>query len=267
MVQLIEAETDLPVERRFNLGGTMICHGALVKDEIDIYAEYTGTALTAILNQKVLPSPEETFAAVAEAYRQQWNCEWLPPFGFNNTYALTVRRDDAQAHDWRTISDLAGEAKDLRAGFTAEFAERPDGYPGLREAYGFQFGSVRDMDPGLMYRAIAQGEVDVICAFATDGRIPAYDLLPLEDDQGFFPPYFAAPVVRSETLADHPGLVAVFERLGGLLDNQTMQTLNYEVDEKRRSPAAVAREFLLSKNLVDNQSAPERLEPSERAST
>jgi len=267
MAQLIEAETDLSVERRFNLGGTMICHGALVQNEIDVYAEYTGTALTAILKQKVLPSPEETFAAVAKAYRQQWDCEWLEPFGFNNTYTLTVRQQDAQTSGWRTIGDLARDAEDLRAGFTAEFAERPDGYPGLQEAYGFHFGSVRDMDPGLMYRAIAQDEVDVICAFATDGRIPVYNLLPLEDDRRFFPPYFAAPVVRSETLREHPSLRLVFERLAGLLDDLNMQALNYEVDEKRRSPAAVAREFLVSRNLIDNRDAPGELKPSESDSS
>ena len=256
ITQLIEAKTDLRVERRFNLGGTMICHGALVNGDIDLYPEYTGTAITAILQQEVVASPAAVYRAVSEAYKTRFDCEWLDPFGFNNTYAITVREQDAQEKGWKTIEDLREAAAGLSAGFTAEFVERPDGYPGLRKAYGFEFGTVRDLDPGLMYRAVAQGEVDIICAFATDGRIAAYKLQPLADNRGFFPPYYAAPVVRRETLKAHPELREVLALLGGILDDAAMQQLNYAVDEQKRAPADVAREFLQSKGLLEKEGEP-----------
>ena len=253
MAQLIEARTDLRVERRFNLGGTMICHGALKSGGIDLYAEYTGTALTAILKQAVITDPDRAYETVAREYRQRFSVEWLSPFGFNNTYAITVRKPDANSRGLRTISDLITISRTLRAGFTAEFSERPDGYPGLRRAYGLVFRDVRDLDPALMYQAIANNEVDVICGFATDGRIPAFELQPLRDDRGFFPPYQAAPVIRSEVLDAHPELREVLELLANRLDDATMQRLNFEVDEKKRRPSDVAREFLESQGLLGKE--------------
>ena len=253
MAQLIEARTDLRVERRFNLGGTMICHGALKSGGIDLYAEYTGTALTAILKQSVIADPDRAHETVAREYRQRFSAEWLRPFGFNNTYAITVRKRDANSRNLRTISDLITISRTLRAGFTAEFSERPDGYPGLRRAYGLVFRDVRDLDPALMYQAIANNEVDVICGFATDGRIPAFELQPLRDDRGFFPPYQAAPVIRSEVLDAHPELREVLELLANRLDDATMQRLNFEVDEKKRRPSDVAREFLESQGLLGKE--------------
>ena len=250
MAQLVQARTDLAVDRRFNLGGTMICHGALVNGEIDVYAEYTGTALTAILKEKVISEPEDVFQAVLNSYRRRFGIQWLRPFGFNNTYAITVRADDAKVKGWKRISDLDREAPNLRAGFTAEFAERPDGYPGLRKAYDLQFGKTSDLDPSLTYQAVSKGEVDVICAFATDGRIVSYNLQPLEDDRNFFPPYYAAPVIRVETVQKHPELGSVLSLLGGLIDDATMQRLNFEVDGKAQSPADVAKGFLRSKGLI-----------------
>jgi osmoprotectant transport system permease protein len=195
MAQIIENRTRLTVERRFNLGGTLICHGALVNGEIDLYAEYTGTGLTAILKTPVISDPEKALHHVRKAYRERFNAQWLQPFGFNNTYAMTVRKDDAVQKNWRNISDLEDTSIQLRAGFTAEFSERPDGYPGLRKVYDLKFMQIKDLDPTIMYQAVANGEVDVICAFASDGRIAFYDLMPLHDDRGFFPPYQAAPVV------------------------------------------------------------------------
>lgn len=244
MALVIEDQTDLSVERQFNLGGTMICHNALVRGEIDIYAEYTGTALTAVLHQNVVPSSDEAYKTVKAEYREKYACEWLEPFGFSNTYTITVRRSDAESYDWHTISDLIPIANQLKAGFTAEFAERPDGYPGLSTTYGIIFKESLDLDPGLMYKAIAQREVDVICAFSTDGRIITYDLFPLEDDRHFFPPYQAAPVVRTNLLETYPDVRKALRSLGGILDNMTMQRLNYEVDEKKRSVAEIAFEFL-----------------------
>ena len=243
MAQLIEAKTDLIVDRRFNLGGTMICHGALVNGEIDIYPEYTGTALTAILKQKVVSNPEKAFEVVSAAYRERFDLRWLKPLGFNNTYSITIRQEDARQQGWSNISDLSKDAAELTAGFTAEFSERPDGYPGLMKHYGFMFGEVRDLDPSLMYEALSKGEVDVICAFATDGRIAAYNLKRLKDDRNFFPPYHAAPVVREEILEEYPEVGAVLSMLEGLIDNDTMQRLNFEVDGKKQSPARVARKW------------------------
>lgn len=250
MAQLIEEHTDLRVDRRFCLGGTMICHGALVNGEIDLYAEYTGTGLTAVLKEEPEGGPRETYRRVDRAYREQFGLDWLRSFGINNTYAITVRASDAEQRGWKTVSDLKPVADQLRAGFTAEFAERPDGYPGFQVAYGFGFAEVIDMDAALMYDAVAGNEVDVIAAFATDGRIAAYHLRPLVDDAGFFPPYFAAPVVRSSTLRRHPSLRAALDRLGGVLDDRTMQSLNYAVDQEGRSPAVVAKQFLEDRRLI-----------------
>ena len=250
MAQLIEIKTDLNVERRFNLGGTMICHSALVNGEIDLYAEYTGTALTAILKHPVIPDPEEALNHVTRAYHKRFGAQWLKPFGFNNTYAITVREADAKKNQWKQISDLGNTATELRAGFTAEFAERPDGYPGLCRTYGLRFGKVRDFDPALMYEAVVKEEVDVICAFATDGRILAYHLKPLEDDRNFFPPYHAAPVIREEILKTYPKLGDVLSLSGGLIDNATMQRLNFEVDGKKRRTVEVVDEFLKAKGIL-----------------
>ena len=250
MAQLIEAKSDLNVARRFNLGGTMICHGALVNGEIDLYAEYTGTALTAILKQPATSEPKRAFRSVEKAYFERFSLIWLKPFGFNNTYAITVRTAEAERKGWNKISDIQEVASILTAGFTAEFAERPDGYPGLRQVYDLAFRKVIDLDPSLMYHAVAKGEVDVICAFATDGRIASYNLKPLKDDRKFFPPYEAAPVVRSEFLEAHPELEHILTLLGGVIGDATMQGLNLEVDGEKRTPAEVAETFLRTKGLL-----------------
>ncbi len=244
MAQLIETHTDLRVEPRFNLGGTMICHNALVLGGIDIYSEYTGTALTAILKEPATTEPEVAYDHVARVYKMRYDLIWLKPFGFNNTYTVTVRRADAKKHKWNTISDLVPDAQQLRAGFTSEFMEREDGYPGLKQVYGLDFGKISDLEASLMYEALAQGQVDVICGFATDGRIAAYNLLPLEDDKAFFPPYYAAPVVRQETLQRHPKIRSALARIAGRLDDATMQQLNYKVDQGHMDPRSVARDFL-----------------------
>jgi len=250
MAQAIEAGTNLKVARKLNLGGTMICHNALVQGDIDLYAEYTGTALTAILKKSVVSDPNKVLAIVSKEYAEQFQCGWQKPFGFNNTYAITVRGAFADEKGLEKVSDLAGIAGETTAGFTAEFMEREDGYPGLKKAYGISFKDTRDMEPSLMYRAMEQESVDVICAFATDGRIAAYKLRMLEDDKGFFPPYYAAPVVRQAALDKHPGIAEALAPLAGALDDETMQKLNFEVDDKKREPAEVAREFLVGKGIV-----------------
>ncbi len=217
-----------------------------------MYAEYTGTALTVILHRPVVTNPDSTLAIVRETYRARFEAEWLQPFGFDNTYALAVRgrAADADEFGWENVSDLSSRASRLRAGFSSEFMERPDGYPRLRRVYGFSFGTIIDLDPAIMYEAVAKGEVDVISAFVTDGRIEAYDLALLTDDAGAFPPYYAAPVVRLQAVREHPGLREALVPLGGLIDDATMRRLNFQVDEKGESPADVARTFLKSHGLL-----------------
>ena len=250
MAQMIESRTALSVERKFNLGGTLICHEALARGQIDLYAEYTGTGLMAILDLPAMTDPAKVYQRVAGEYRNRFNLVWMEPFGFNNTYTLTVRKPDAVRNQWQTISDLAPMASGLLAGFSGEFQERPDGYPGFQQVYGFKFGRVHDLDPSLMYQAIAEGAVDVIDGYLTDGRIPAYNLVSLSDNKKFFPPYHAAPVVRQAVLDAHPALRKALAPLGSLIDNRTMMALNYEVDEKKRAVPEVVREFLRSKKIL-----------------
>jgi len=254
MAMMIEDRTDLNVDERLGLGGTMICHSALVAGEIDIYAEYTGTSLTTVLAEPPNPDPEAVLKRVTDRYRDEYHLAVLPPFGINNTYAIAVRRADAEAKGWSTIGDLSPDAHGMRAGWTPEFAERPDGYPGLKEAYGYEFGAVVDLDSGLMYDAVAGGAVDVIAAYSTDGRIAAYDLVLLEDNQRFFPPYYAVPVVNGETLARHPEISAAIAPLASLLDDATMQRLNYAVDYHKQNSRVVAREFLIQQGLLEPKS-------------
>jgi len=243
---VIERRTDLPVQRRLGLGGTDICHAALLGGELDIYVEYTGTALLNVLRREVIANRWRAHRTTTLAYRSRFDLTWLPPIGFNNTYAIAVRADEAAARGWTRLSDLAADAADadLRAGFTAEFMERPDGLPGLRERYQLAFGDTMDLEPGLMYDAIDAGQVDVIGAFATDGRLAAYDLVVLEDDRGFFPPYDAAPVIRGEVLRRHPELRAALAILAGTIDDASMRAMNAAVDVDGRDPAAVAAAWL-----------------------
>jgi len=255
---LIEGNSDLTVARKPYLGGTMVCFNALKAGDLDLYAEYTGTGLVNILNREAIADPQESYEVVKRAFAEKYALAWLQPFGFNNTYTLTMRRKQAEELGLKTFSGLAehlksGNEPTLSAGFTAEFLDRPDGYKGLAEAYGLKFAAEpRQLDPGLMYQACADGSVDVICAFATDGRIAAYDLATLEDDKRFFPPYFAAPLIRQATLEEHPELEALLNRLASRIDDETMQKLNYQVD-RRESPRRardVAREFLQSCGLL-----------------
>lgn len=250
IAQRIEA-AGLNVKRMLNLGGTMICHGALEAGEIDIYPEYTGTALLAVLKSETRPpDPDVVFAIVSRKYEKRYDLKWLDPFGFNNTYAIAVRKGKAGEHGWKKVSDMIDDAPSLKAGFTAEFSERPDGYPGLKRAYGIEFGTVLNLDPALMYEAVREDQVDVITAFSTDSRIQGYGLFLLEDDRLFFPPYYAAPVVRNETLRLYPEIEKALAPLAGLIDEETMQGLNFQVDQEKRSVKDVVAEFLMEKGLA-----------------
>jgi glycine betaine/choline ABC-type transport system substrate-binding protein len=227
-----------------NLENTAIVHQALVNDEIDAYVEYTGTALTAVLQEPAQSDPQAVYDFVKRAYAEEFQVRWLDPIGFNNTWAIAMRRDQAAELGITTISDLQEHDQDLQFGATQEFFGRPDGLDGLVDRYDLDFQDERGMDPGLVYEAVANDEIDVTAAFSTDGRIYAYDLQVLEDDLGFFPPYFAAPVVREEILEEDPRIAEVMNQLAGQIDDQTMADLNLRVDEGGEEPRDVARAFL-----------------------
>ncbi len=241
----IERTTDLEVERRLHLGGTFICHEALVSGELDLYVEYTGTALTAILERPPLQDPDSVYRIVDRAYRERWGLAWTEPLGFENTFAMLVRRETADSLGLETVSDLADHAGDLRIGVGYEFVEREDGLPGLREAYGLDFrGEPRTMELGLLYRALDEGRVDVIAGNSTDGQIEALGLAALRDDRRYFPPYDAAPVVDASLLEARPELRRSLERLGGRIDTREMRRLNREVDVEGRDLVDVARAWV-----------------------
>ncbi len=251
LAQVVESGDGPAVARRFDLGGTFVCHRAITAGAIDMYVEYTGTALGAILERPMPPAPEDVFETVRAAYAKRFGITWLAPLGFDNAFAIVVRPEDALTHGLANISDLAHVREDFRAGFGYEFLERADGWPGLTRAYGFDLARPpREMDLGLIYRALIEGEVDVVAGSATDGPIEALGLVVLEDDRSFFPPYDAAPVVRAETLRRHPGLRARIERLSGAITAETMRRMNHAVDGEGRSAAEVAREFLAQAGIV-----------------
>lgn len=241
--QQIERRTSLAVERRFHLGGTFVCHQALTSGRIDLYVEYSGTALVAILRRAAVMDPDSALGIVRAAYRDSFAAEWLPQLGFNNTFAMIIRAGDSAGV--RTITDAARLRRSWRGGFGYEFTERADGLTGLVREYGLTFaGPPRVMDLGLTYRALADSQVDMIAGNSTDGQIEALHLVALEDDLHYFPPYQAAPVVRIETLRRHPGVGAALRELAGRIDDRTMRRLNYLVDVEHRDIVAVAREFL-----------------------
>lgn len=242
VAQELEAR-GVPVERRFHLGGTFVCHNALVDGQADVYVEYTGTAYTAILERPPITDPDSVLLAVESEYAERWDLAWGPPLGFENTFALVVRAAEADSLNLTTISDLARVADGLTAGFGPEFMAREDGYPGLSEEYGFRFGEVRQMELGLMYRALEEGEIDVAVANSTDGQIAGLGLLVLRDDLRYFPPYQAAPVVRREILERVPAAWEAIQGLEGVLDDAAMRELNRRVAVGGEDAAAVVREW------------------------
>jgi osmoprotectant transport system substrate-binding protein/osmoprotectant transport system permease protein len=250
LADLVEAHTPLTADRRLNLGGSLICFNALKRGGLDAYVEYTGTALTTILKQP----PDNDPALVRErvtVLMARDGIDALKPLGFENTFAILMRRKQAEELGIRKISDLARHAGTLRAGFGPEFMNRPDGYPGLVNAYGLNLAiAPREMDRNLLYGAIAQGTLDVAAGDSTDGRVASLDLVQLEDDRRFFPPYEAVVLARSEILDRYPRLEAALLKLSGRINAATMRRLNNEVDGKKRDPAEVAREFLESAGLL-----------------
>ena len=250
--QMIEAHTELKVDRKLNLGGTFVCFEAIKKGNIDIYPEYTGTGLTAQLEMAVISDPDEAYKVVSEEFDKQYKITWLSPLGFNNTYTLAVTDAIYQEYGVETFSDLAKISENLVFGAEHEFFDREDGYDGLVEAYHIKFkGEPMKMDVSLKYQAIGSGDMDVTDAFSTDGAIRQYNLKVLTDDMSFFPPYYAAPIIRNDTLEKHPELKEVINMLAGVIDDDAMTELNYKVDVEGKDVAKVAKEFLQEKGLLD----------------
>jgi glycine betaine/choline ABC-type transport system substrate-binding protein len=251
LAQQIEAHTHLKVERRFYLAGTYICQQSILAGRIDIYPEYTGTALTAILKQKVGGDRAEVYRQVKGEYENRLRLTLGPPFGFNDTFAMEIRGEDARRLSLKTLSQAAAFAPQWHAGFGYEFMERPDGYPGLATAYGLHFAAPpRVMDLGLLAPALKNRQIDIAAGNATDGLIPVLDLFVLEDDRHYFPPYEAAAVIRQQALQQHPEIAQAISALGGRISDQEMQQLNYALDGQHRDVKDVAHEFLRSKGLV-----------------
>jgi osmoprotectant transport system substrate-binding protein len=240
LAQQIERRVGVTVDRRLNLGGTMLAHEALTRGDIDLYPEYTGTALTAVLKQAPVTDPPAALAEVRAAYQQRWQLAWLAPFGFNDTFAMIVKQTAGVA----TLSESAARQA-WRMGVGYEFQQRPDGLDGLLKTYGLRLAAPPvTMDLGLLYAALAGGKVDMIAANSTDGLASAPDLRILEDDHRYFPPYECAVVVREQTLARYPKLRAALDELAGRIPDAEMRKLNYEVDGKHRRAADVAAEWL-----------------------
>lgn len=256
MAQTIEAHTDLLVELRTGLGGTMICWSALKSGEIDIYAEYTGTGWATILGQTdKVTDPLRTFFYVRQRCRDEHDVLWLEPFGLNNSYALVMREDKADELGITRISDLLDHQRSLRAGFGFEFADRNDGYPGLVATYGLNLANMRTVEHALAYEAIESGAIDLMDAYSTDGKLLRFKLRVLEDDRQFFPPYNAAPMVRGATLRKHPEIERALSKLAFRLSNLDAQALNYIVETEGISPELAARAFLEIEELIGGTSA------------
>jgi osmoprotectant transport system substrate-binding protein len=250
LAQHIEARTGIPVVRKTNLGGTLLVHKAMLSGDVDLYVEYTGTALTAVLGENPEGDAHTVYERVRHGYEQRFALEVTEPLGFENTFAMVVRGDDARAHHLARISDVAPLTPQWRAGVGYEFLERPDGYRGWTERYGLKFGKRPSvLDLGLIYRALAEKKVDIVAGNSTDGLIDALGLVALQDDRHYFPPYDAVPVVRRAALEKFPQLRGALTDLAGKISVAEMRRLNKEVDADQRDVAAVVREFRASKGL------------------
>ena len=250
LAQHIEARTSIPVERKTNLGGTLLVHKALQAGELDLYVEYTGTALTAVLNELPPGDSAAVYNRVKQLYSDGFHLELTEPLGFENTFAMVIRGDDAKNLHLRTISDIAPMAGKWRVGVGYEFLERQDGFRGWSDRYNLHFAeSPRVMDLGLIYRALVDHQVDIVAGNSTDGLIDSLGLVALADDHHYFPPYDAVPIVRQSTLARFPQLRAALADLAGKLSASDIRSLNYAVDGQHQDVAAAVRSFRRSKGL------------------
>lgn len=245
LAQYLSRFTTVPIDRRFYLAGTYICHQALLAGRIDMYVEYTGTALVAILKEKPLSDHAAVFNTVKDLYARRFGLEVFPSLGFDNTFAMVMRGADARRLRLKTLSDAAAISSQLHLGVGYEFIERPDGYKGLAAKYNLKFAEApRVMDLGLLYRALQNNQVDIVAGSNTDGLIAALDLVVLEDDRHYFPPYDAVPIVRRATLDHHPEIAAALQKLSGHITADDMRRMNYAVDGEKKDAAAVVKDFL-----------------------
>ncbi|MEH2212159.1 glycine betaine ABC transporter substrate-binding protein [Nostoc sp.] len=250
LAQQIEATTNLKVARRPRLGGSFVCHSAIAAGKIDAYIEYTGTAFTAILKQKAVNDPKEVYEKLRQAYSQQFNLEVMPSLGFENTFAMIVRGEDARRYNIQTLSQATQYTPQWRGGFGYEFLEREDGFPGLAKTYDLRFvKSPQIMDLGLIYRALIQKQVDMVAGNSTDGQISRLGLVVLKDDKKYFPPYETVPIVRQEILKKYPELRTAIASLAGKISADEMRQLNYLVEGELRDVKDVVQEFRKSKGL------------------
>ena len=251
--QLIEAKTDIPVNRKLNLGGVSVCMPAMERGEIDMYFEYTGTAYNEILDHTFRQgtTPEDVLKVCQEELYRNHGIIMFDPLGLNNTYDVAIRADRARELGVSKISDLTPIAGDLNFGCGHSFYSRThDGYSGMVATYGLNFKDTKLMDTSLLYESAETGALDIIIVFGTDSLLKKYNMILLEDDKAFFPPYHGAPMCRNETLAKYPELSGVLNSLAGQIDNDTMQELNYQVDVENRAVEDVAREFLTSRGFI-----------------
>jgi osmoprotectant transport system substrate-binding protein len=253
VAQTLERNIHTPIERRFYLAGTYICQQAILSGRIDVYVEYTGTALAAILKQTTHSDSKTVFETVRDEYQRRFQLTVLPSLGFNNSFALAMRGDDARAKGITRLSQLATFAPKMRLGVGYEFLERADGFKGLAQTYALQFAAPPSvMDLGLLYRALEAKQVDIVAGSNTDGLISALGLVVLEDDRNYFPPYDAVPIVRTESLHQIPGLQSALMQLTGTVTTEDMRRMNFAVDGEKHDAADVARNFLTKRQHTPN---------------
>ncbi len=250
VASLIENKTSYKVQRKMNLGGSSVVFNSIKSGAIDVYVEYTGVALVNIMKKESISDPDEVYNIVKDGFKKDYNVEWLKPLGFNNTYALALKQDLANKYNINTISDLAKVSSSFDLGCTMEFANRMDGYLGLQKLYNLNFKNVKGIDGGLRYTALENNETQVTDAFSTDGLLQKFNLKLLKDDKKLFPPYYAVPIVRDDSLKKYPEIKSVLLNLAGKVTAEDMQKLNYRVD-KGEDPRKVAEDFLKSKNLIN----------------
>lgn len=252
---IIENDTGLKVEVTKGIGGgTSNIHPAVLKGDFDLYPEYTGTGWLVVLKKDTVPSSKKLWQQLVREYEQKYHLKWTAPYGFNNTYSLAVNENKAREYGLNNFSDLARYPNEFVFGAEYDFFEIHKGYRALAELYKLKFKKTRDMDIGLKYEAIKSGKVDVMTVFTTDGQLQGAQLTLLEDDKDFFPSYYCATVVREETLAKYPALAAALKKMEGILTNEEMSALNYQVDIAGMPEQEVARNFLQKKGLLSSES-------------
>lgn len=252
LTQLIQDKTDIKVEQKLGIGGgTSNIHPGILKGEIDLYPEYTGTGWLFVLKKELIRDKDELYKAVKDDYLKEFNIHWSGMYGFNNTYGLAVKNEVAKTYNLKTYSDLAKVSDKLIFCSNSDFFEREDGFEGLKKAYEYKFKEIKEIDIGLKYNAIASNEVDVITVFSTDGNLEEAGLTVLTDDKSYFPSYYCATLIKKETLDKYPELEGVLEELTDKIQDEDMIKMNYLVDVKKEDPKTVAKEFLKEKGLIN----------------